>query len=162
MAAHPQQEDVAGPVKAMAKNPFPTQMTVPGPDGKDVGIDLAVVAGTLYAPNLDNYELDPDIRQYVTAYCASWSGSVMTAEKIQRQVQERPRRVQVVMEESQLHAMLGLAADERLLRVVADQLTGSLRFIVESPRLPQQPYWNGDPPYARLPIAACYENPAAA
>ena len=45
------------------------------------------------------------------------------------------------------------------MRVVVDEVDGSVRFIVESPRLPMQPYWDGGPPPIGLPIAAFYEQP---
>jgi hypothetical protein len=171
MAAHPQQDadepagvaepaEVAGPdagTSAPPKNPFPPTMTVPGFAGADVLVDLAVIEGVVYAPLLDELPVAPQVRQYVTQYCAAWSSSVLTAGKLEQAWPLPPRRVQVVFSESQLHAMLGLAGDERLHGVVVDHLPGSVRFVVESPRLPPLPAWNVSPPLAGLPVSAWYE-----
>lgn len=163
MAAHPQHEDEPATDVAeqsaglLAKNPFPSQMTVPGLDGTPVVVELAVIGGVVYAPNLAEYPISPRMKQYVTNFCSAWTSTSLTTGQIEQSEQQRPRRAEVIFDETQLHAMLGLANDERLLRVVVDQLTGRIRFIVESPRLPQQPYWNGEPPPITLPIAAWYE-----
>jgi hypothetical protein len=165
-AAHPQQgEDgsgAAGPDpqagSLLAKNPFPAQVTVLGVDGHPVDVELAVVDGVVYAPGLDNAPIDPVARQYVTNYCAAWSSSVVADGRLDQAWPEPPRRAQVLLKESQLHLMLGLKPDERLLRVVVDEVSGCLRFIVESPRLPRQAYWDGGPPVVTLPIAASYED----
>lgn len=160
-AAHPQRDgddtdigDGGDPVK----NPFPSTMTVPGADGADVVVGLAVIDGVVYAPRLDDLPVTPLVRQYVTQYCAAWSSSVLTAGKF---LEERwpapPRRAQLEFPESQLHAMLGLASDERLVRTVVDAVTGSVRFVVESPRLPAQPYWDCPPLTIGLPVSASYE-----
>lgn len=161
-AAHPQPDvatDPGGePDRLLAANPFPSQVRVPGLDGEPVVVDLSVVDGVVYAPGLDDYPLTAPMRQYVTQFCATWSQSVLTTARVEQQAQERPRRGQLIFEEMQFHAMLGLAADERLLRIDVEQVTGRVRFVVESPRLPQQPYWNGGPPIVTLPIAAYYED----
>ncbi len=167
-AAHPQHDEPgpapAGPEPAppdgALANPFPEQMTVPGADGRPVTVALAVLDGVVYAPGLDDLPLPPPVRQYVTQYCAAWSSSVLTTGKLAT-AQEMPRRAQLVFRESQLHAMLGLAADERIARVVVDDLTSTVRFVVESPRLPAQPAWDGGPPIIGLPIAAWYEGSEA-
>jgi hypothetical protein len=78
------------------------------------------------------------------------------------QWQTPPRRGQLVFRESSLHAMLGLAGDERLCRIDVDQLKGEVRFVVESPRLPPMPFWDGGPPVITLPIAGHYEQQAPA
>lgn len=166
MAAHPQQKQPAAAATPEAtpimleKNPFPTQMTVPGLDGTPVVIELAVVdGGIVYAPRLDEAPIGPAVRSYVSSFCTAWSSSVLTADKVdidQSQVL-RPRRAQLRFTESQLHMMLGLAVDERLLRVTVDHETGIVTMIVESPRLPQQPYWDHPPLLIKLPIAAYYE-----
>lgn len=162
MAAHPQQDDETTSVMqnpdSLVKNPFPTQMTVPGPDGKPVTVDLAEVEGVLYAPGLDELPLDPGMRQYVTQYCAAWSSSVVTTGKLESQWPATPpRRGQLIFREASLHAMLGLVGDERLVRMDVDQVKGEVRFVVESPRLPPMPYWDGGPPIITLPVAAHYE-----
>lgn len=166
MAAHPQQDDdptataVVEPATegVAAKNPFPTEMTVPGVDGGPVVVELAVVDGVVYAPRMDELPLDPQIRQYVTQYCAAWSSSMVTTGKLANQWPATPpRRGQLIFREAALHAMLGLAGDERLLRTEVDQVKGEVRFIVESPRLPPMPFWDGGPPIIGLPIAAHYE-----
>lgn len=172
MAAHPQQDETAPasmpvvepPADGLAaKNPFPTEMTVPGPDGEDVTIDLAVVGGVVYAPLIDELNLDPNIRQYVTQYCATWSQSVVTLGRLREAWPDTPpRRGQIIFREASLHAMLGLSGDERLLRIVVDEVKGEVRFVVESPRLPPMPFWDGGPPIITLPIAAHYEQPAVA
>jgi hypothetical protein len=36
-----------------------------------------------------------------------------------------------------------------------------VRLLVESPRLPVMPYWDGGPPIITLPVAAHYEPQAA-
>lgn len=146
------------------KNPFPSKMTVPGLDGQDVEIELGVVDGVVYAPMLDHLPLSPQVRQYVTQYCAAWSSSVLTTGKIDVQwaAPTPPRRAQINLTESQLNALLGLAPDERLLRTDVDGVTGAIRFIVESPRLPMMPYYDGGPPPISLPIAAFYEQPGVA
>lgn len=169
MAAHPQQEEepeaaaVAEPAAEglAGKNPFPTQMVVPGSDGEEVTVELAVAAGTVYAPMLDQLPLDPYARQYVTDYCAAWSSSVLTTgQMVARWPASTPRRAQLIFREPALHAMLGLAGDERLLRVAVDEVKGEVRFVVESPRLPPMPYWDGGPPIVTLPIAAHYDEQA--
>lgn len=159
MAAHPQREqEPAAPENVLAKNPFPSQMTVPGVDGDTtVVVDLAVVDGTVYAPMLEQLPVSAAVRQYVTEFCAAWSMSNVTTARLTPSPAERPRRAQVVFDESSFHMMLGLAPDEKLVRIDVDQVSGRVRFIVESPRLPQQPYWNGGPPIVTLPIAAHYE-----
>jgi hypothetical protein len=163
MAAHPQQDEKPADAEAevqpaAVKNPFPAQMTVPGPDGEDVTVELAVVDGIVYAPGLDELPLDPGVRQYVTQYCAAWTSSVLTTGRIAEQWPSTPpRRAQLVFREASLHAMLGLAGDERLCRIDVDQLKGEVRFVVESPRLPPMPYWDGGPPIITLPVAAHYE-----
>lgn len=168
-AAHPQRDDepadtAAGsePGGAVVKNPFPSAMTVPGEDGQDLVVELSVVDGVVYAPGLDDLPIGPFLRYYVTQYCAAWSLSVLTVGKIEAGSPEPPRRVQVVFSESQLHAMLGLAGDERLVRTVVDQLTGAVHFVVESPRLPPQPFRDMEPLNVNLPIAALYEAPVCA
>ena len=164
-AAHPQLADdpaaepaPANAEPATAKNPFPTSMTVPGVNGEDVVVDLAVVDGVVYAPTLDRLFLAPDVRQYVTQYCAAWSSSVVTTQNLAGRLAELPRRAQLIFRESQLHAMLGLAADERLVRTVTDDVAGTVRFIVESPRLAPMPLPDGGPPVISLPVAAWYEH----
>lgn len=163
MAAHPQQDEnhvvepEPEPDSLVAKNPFPTQMTVPGAGGEPVVVELAVVDGVVYAPLLDEAPLDPPMRQYVTQYCAAWSASVVTTGRREKWPSTPPRRGQILFREAQLHAMLGLAGDERLLRIDVDQLKGDVRFVVESPRLPAMPYWDGGPPYIGVPVAAFYE-----
>lgn len=166
MAAHPQQkvdppavvEPAPEPDSLAAKNPFPTQMSVPGVDGQQVTVELAVVDGVVYAPRLDDLGLAPDVRQYVTQYCAAWSSSVLTAPRMLTHLPATaPRRAQLLFREPQLHAMLGLAGDERLLRTVVDEVKGEVRFVVESPRLPPMPYWDGGPPIIGLPVSVYYE-----
>ncbi len=169
MAAHPQQDEtrsdeaVATAVvepepEGLAKNPFPAQVVVPGAGGEDVVVELAVVDGVVYAPRLDDAPIDPSMRQYVTQYCAAWSSSVLTTGKLASQwPATAPRRAQLIFREAALHAMLGLAGDERLLRTDVDQVKGEVRFVVESPRLPPMPYWDGGPPVIGLPVAAHYE-----
>lgn len=165
MAAHPQQDEEAGPDAAAdppsgggVKNPFPSEMTVPVRGGEPVTIDLAVAEGVVYAPMLDQLPLDPDIKQYVISYCAAWTSSVLTMDRVENQwPATRPRRGQIVFRESALHAMLGLKADERVMRLDVDQVKGELRVVVESPRLPPMPFWDGGPPIITVPIAAYYE-----
>jgi hypothetical protein len=168
MAAHPQQDDetpppvvdpVPEPGGLAGKNPFPERMVVPGRDGAEVELELAVVDGVVYAPRLDEYDFDPQIRQYVTNYCAAWSGSTVATGQLEQKTwpATMARRGQVVFRASMLHAMLGLKADEQLLGVDVDHLKNEVRFIVESPRLPGMPYWDGSPPLIGLPIAAYYE-----
>ncbi len=155
-AAHPQlTEPESAP--APVKNPFPERMHVPGLDGETVTIELAVVDGVVYAPGLDQAAVSPPVRQYVTQYCAAWSSSVVTAEKLEASWPEPPRRARVVFGESQLHVMLGLAPDERLLRVIVNPEDERVEFVVESPRLPRQVAWDTQPPFVTLPIAAFYE-----
>src|ERR1044072_9987438 len=92
-----------------AKNPFPATMTVPGRDGTEVVLELAVVDGTVFAPRLDEYDLDPQIRQYVTNYCSAWSGSTVTTGELERNWPATPPRVgQIVFPESTLRLILGL------------------------------------------------------
>lgn len=158
-AAHPQQDD---PVAVAAgtttvKNPFPTSMTVPGPDGQDVTVELTVLDGLVYAPGLDQLGLEPQVRQYVTQYCAAWSSSVVTSGVLARRWPPPPQRGQLRFGAGQLHAMLGLAADERLVSVVTDPLFGSLTFVVESPRLAPEVAWDCEPPIIGLPVSAWYE-----
>ncbi len=164
-AAHPQpsvpDDPEQGDGLAAVKNPFPQQMVVPGHDGSDVVVELAVVDGVVYAPGLDDYPISYGVRAYVTQYCAAWSSSVVTADRLEHQWPEPPRRARVVFNEAQLHTMLGLAADERLLRAYFDEDSASLTFVVESPRLPRLESWGYGPPYVRLPIAAAYEAPLA-
>lgn len=166
-AAHPQPADAAaagvpdpdpGPPGGgpMVNNPFPSTMTVPGVGGQEVVVDLAVDAGVVYAPHLDQLPIDAYVRQYITQYCAAWSSSVVTTGKLEPWPPP-PRRAQIVFQESQLHAMLGLAPDERLVRIAVDDLTGTLRLVVDSPRLSKQPYWEGGPPTITLPVSAWYE-----
>jgi hypothetical protein len=168
LAAHPQQDqETPDAVDAAAsppaerpgvKNPFPTQMTVPVRGGDPVTIELAVVEGVVYAPMLDHLPLDPDIKQYVIQYCAAWTSSVLTAGQLEnRWPPTAPRRAQIVFRESTLHAMLGLEGDERIMRFDVDQVKGELRVVVESPRLPPMPFWDGGPPIIELPIATNYE-----
>lgn len=163
MAAHPQHDEKTPPVVEpesgglAGENPFPERMTVPGRDGPVV-IELAMVDGTVYAPRLDEYDLDPQIRQYVTNYCTVWSGSAVATGQLEpRWPDTPPRRGQIVFRESTLHAMLGLKADEELLRVDVDQVKNEVRFVVGSPRLPAMPFWHGGPPIIGLPVAAYYE-----
>jgi hypothetical protein len=160
-AAHPQpvEDEPAADAGELVKNPFPASMTVPGPDGKPATVELAVVDGIVYAPMLDHLELTPPVKQYVAQYCAVWSSSVVTDAKLQAQWSATPpRRAQIPFREAQLHAMLGLADDERLVRIDVDQLKGEVRFVVESPRLPPMPYWDGGPPIISVPVAAWYED----
>jgi hypothetical protein len=147
----------AVPVDLLEENPFPPSMTVPGLNGKPVTVDLDVLDGVLYAPGLDDLELAPHVRQYVTQFCAVWSQSILTVGKLADSWPAPPRRAQILFGESQLHAMLGLAPDERLTQVIVDQATNAIRFFVESPRLPMMMSWNMEPPYAGLPLAAHYE-----
>lgn len=160
-AAHPQHDEAdtgaAGDDMVVVKNPFPPTMTVPGLDGEDVTVELVAVDGVVYAPRLDDLPIAPHVRQYVTQYCAAWSSSVLTLGKLESTWPEPPRRAQVVFEESQLRAMLGLATDEVLIAVVADPVLNVVRFVVESPRLPRKHAWNVEPICVRLPIAAYYE-----
>ncbi len=145
-----------------AKNPFPSEMTVPGVDGEPVVVELAVDDGVVYAPRLDEAPLDPEVWQYVTNFCTAWSQSVVTTGRLEQAMAvERPRRGQIVFRESQLVAMLGLRPDERLARIDLDTLKGELRFVVESPRLPPMPYWDGGPPVIGVPVAAYYERPGS-
>jgi hypothetical protein len=163
MAAHPQQEEKQPVVEPepeglAAKNPFPTHVVVPGVDGADVTVELAVVNGDVYAPLLDDAPIDPQMRQYVINYCAAWTSSVVTTGRLAALwPASAPRRAQIVLRETALHTMLGLAGDERLLRIDVDQLKGEVRFVVESPRLPPMPFWDGGPPIITLPVAAHYE-----
>ncbi len=177
-AAHPQRDD-AEPASAsgepppagetpttpsdgpLAKNPFPPAMTVPGVDGTPVTVQLAVLDGVVYAPGLDDLPLAPQIRQYVTQYCAAWSSSVLTTGKLTEAPPAPPRRGQLVFDQGQLHAMLGLAGDESLVAVVVDPLTTAVRFVIDSPRLPRKPAWNCEPPRIGLPVAAWYEGSEA-
>jgi hypothetical protein len=164
MPAHPQEEEntpgVEPAPEGLAKNPFPTQVVVPGVGGEDVAVELAVVDGVVYAPALEDAQIDPGMRQYVINYCAAWSSSVLTTGRLANQWPATPpRRAQIVFTEPALHAMLGLAPDERLIRVDADQVNGRVRFLVESPRLPAMSYWDGGPPIITLPVAAHYEQP---
>lgn len=153
-------EPEPAPDEAAAKNPFPPSMTVPHIDGGFITIELAVVDGVVYAPRLDEAPINVGVRQYVLQYCAAWSSSVLVGGKLEQSWPAPPRRAQIIVPESQLHAMLGLAADERLLRVAYDDVSGGVRFVVESPRLPRQPYWDGGPPVISLPVAAAYEQTA--
>jgi hypothetical protein len=154
--------DEPEPDSQVTKNPFPATMTVPGVDGQPVTLELAVVDGVVYAPRLDDARLDPQIRQYVTNYCAAWSGSMVTAGQLEQQWPVTPpRHAQIAFRESSLYAMLGLKHDERLLRIDVDNVKNELRFVVESPRLAPMPYWDGGPPHVSLPIAAYYEQPQA-
>lgn len=161
-SAHPQPADAelagAEPVGEVAKNPFPAQMMVPGLDGESVAVDLASVDGVLYAPGLDSLPIAPHVRHYVTQYCASWSGSVLTPEKLHGSWPMPPRRAAVPFREDQIHAMLGLAADESVVGAVYDQLTGGLTFIVDSPRLPAKQMWNVEPLAISLPVSVNYES----
>lgn len=163
MAAHPQQDEkepdtVTQPTAVGVKNPFPSTMTVPVRGGEPVEIELAVVDGVVYAPMLDELPLDPDIKQYVVQYCAAWTSSVLTLGRLENQwPATAPRRAQLVFRESTLHAMLGLQGDERIMRFDVDQVKGELRVVVESPRLPPMPYWDGGPPLIWLPVATNYE-----
>lgn len=162
-AAHPQHDDAVPAGKAAGtavKNPFPVTMTVPDVNGDDLAVDLAVVGGVVHAPGLDDLPVSPEVRQYVINYCAAWSSSVLTAEQseVAWRPPESPRRAAITIQESQLHAMFGLAADERVLRVVPDPYSGTVHFVVESPRLPPlPPLWIGLPPTINLPVAAWYE-----
>lgn len=170
MAAHPQQDESTSvvepgpePASLAAKNPFPARMTVPDLDGNLAEVELAVVDGVVYAPLLEQLPLTPQVRQYVTQYCAAWSSSVLfTGDLESKWPATPPRRGQIICREAQLHAMLGLAGDEQLTRVAVDHVTGEVRFIVESPRLPPMPYWDGGPPIITLPIAVYYEAREAA
>lgn len=163
MAAHPQHDETAvvepGPEAGglVAKNPFPTQMTVPGTDGEPLVVELAVVDGVVYAPGLDKAPVDPYVRQYVQQFCAAWSSSVLTTGKMDDRWPRPPRRAQIVLEESQLVAMLGLKPDERLLRIVVDEQVMSVALVVESPRLPRIEYWNVPARTIPLPISLSYE-----
>ncbi len=159
MAAHPQQQDQvpAGGETVTVDNPFPRQIVVPGPGGELVEVKLDVAGGVVYAPGIDEMDLAPPVRQYVTQYCDAWTMSAAATGVVDTRWPGPPRRAQVVLAESQLHLMLGLAADERLVRIVVDELENRVRFVVESPRLPVPPYWDGGPPIIRLPIAANYE-----
>lgn len=158
-AAHPQQDDppaaAADPVTV--KNPFPTSMTVPGPDGRQVTVDLAVLDGNVFAPALDELGLEPHVRQYVIQYCGMWSGTVVTSGDLAQRWPTPPRRGQLSFTASQLHAMLALAADETLHSIVVDPLTGGLIFVVDSPRLAPMTSWDIAPPPIGLPISAWYE-----
>lgn len=162
-AAHPQPEAPepapAEPTSVGPKNPFPSSITVPGQNGEDVEVELATVEGVVYAPLLDQLPLAPHIRQYVTQYCAAWSGSQLTTGKIESGTMAAtpPRRAEIFFGESQLHAMLGLAADETLVTVDADPVNCQVRFVVDSPRLPRKPWWDVPPLRITLPIAAHYE-----
>lgn len=159
-AAHPQRTDADMPQledDVVVKNPFPSAMTVPGLDGDDVVVELVALEGVVYAPRLEDLPLAPHVRQYVTQYCAAWSASVLTAGKLEASWPAPPRRAQLVFRESQLRAMLGLAADESLITVVSDPVANVVRFVVESPRLPSKERWDCEPPYVPLPIAAYYE-----
>ena len=166
-AAHPQRDDAgrAGvvepeqPVSAGVKNPFPSTMTVPDVSGEAITVELVVLEGVLYAPLIDELPITPPVRQYITQYCAAWSTSVLTVGKLDDSWPEPPRRAQIVFHESQLHTMLGLAADERLVRAVVGELAGTVQFVVESPRLPAMPTWNAVPLTIGLPVAAWYEVP---
>ncbi len=152
--------EVAGAGSAL--NPFPTSMTVPGPDGGPITVELEVLDGVVYAPRLNDLGLAPQVHQYVTQYCAAWSSSVLTEGKMDARWPEPPRRGQLVFRASQLHGMLGLAADEQLVAVLPEKLSGAVRFVVESPRLPRQVAWDVDPPIIGLPVAAWYEGSEAA
>lgn len=166
-AAHPQRtpardprpEQVDEPAAGgdlTASNPLPTHMMAMGTDGTPVRVELAMLEGVMFAPYLDKLPVSPEVRQYVTQFCAMWSGSVLTTGKVRTQYPAPPRRGQLLFHESQLHAMLGLADDESLVAVVVDPLTSSVRFVVESPRLgPKE--WNSEPPMIGLPISAWYE-----
>lgn len=165
-AAHPQPAEPdtgpapdVEPVALATKNPFPATMTVPGLDGEDVVVELATVEGVVYAPLLDELPLAPNIRQYVTQYCAAWSGSQLTTGKLETGAMAAapPRRAEVRFGESQLYAMLGLAADETLVTVAVDAVTCEVRFIIDSPRLPRKPWWDAPPLRITLPVAAHYE-----
>lgn len=164
MPAHPQEDEhpVVEPVPEglMAKNPFPTQVVVPGLDGQDVTVELAVVDGVVYAPRLEDAPIDAQMAQYVTNFCAAWSSSVLTTGRIAQWPAQPPRQAQIVFRQSTLHALLGLAGDERLVRLDVDHLKCELRAVVESPRLPAMPYWDGGPPLVTLPVAAYYEQAA--
>lgn len=157
-AAEPTAEPTAEPaaVDELTSNPFPRHMMAMGIDGKPVRVELAMLEGVLFAPELDRLPLSPQVRQYVTQFCAMWSGSVLTSSKVRTQFPPSPRRGQLMFEASQLHAMLGLTDDESLVAVVVDPLTSSVRFIVESPRLAPKE-WNCEPPVIGLPISAWYE-----
>lgn len=147
----------AAAVDVAGKNPFPTQMTVPGLDGEPVTVDLASVEDLLYAPGLDTLPIAPHVRHYVTQYCAAWSASVLSTEKLNSSWPAPPRRALVPFGEDQIHAMLGLAADESVVGAVYDQITGTLTFVVDSPRLPAKPMWNTPPLAISLPVSASYE-----
>lgn len=174
-AAHPQRsagdgeptdippESAAGPASGepfdvLAGNPFPPVVTVPGQDGQPVQVRLERLDEVVYAPDLDSLPLDPHIRQYVTQFCAAWSQSWLTVPgKVRRGFPEPPRTAQIVLGEAQIHAMLGLADDERVRAVVVDPLTTQVRFVVESPRLAPKYDWGVEPPVVQLPLAAAYE-----
>lgn len=165
-AAHPQLVEPAAaepapaaePAAAAVKNPFPTSMTVPDAGGQDITVDLAVVDGVVYAPGLDDLPLEPHVRHYVTQYCAAWSQTVLTEGKLAASAWPAPpRRAQIICTEDQIRAMLGLAADEYVVTMAVDTFAGTLRFVVESPRLPPKPYWNVEPLAIGMPIAAHYE-----
>lgn len=166
-AAHPQRTAVSDekprPVDEPAaggqltdRNPFPTHITAVGTGGEPVRVELTMLEGVMFAPHLDTLPLSPEVRQYVTQFCAMWSGSVLTTGKVRTEYPTPPRRGQLRFTESQLHAMLGLADDESLVAVVVDPLTSSVRFVVESPRLAPKE-WNSEPPGIGLPISAWYE-----
>ena len=53
-------------------NPFPSKMTVVGLDGGPAEVELRVIDGVVFAPLLDHLPLSPQVRQYVTQYCAAW------------------------------------------------------------------------------------------
>lgn len=163
-AAHPQPTEPASeqastePPDVAAKNPFPTSMTVPDAGGQDLTVDLAVVDGVVYAPELDDLPLEPHVRHYVNQFCAAWSQTVLTGAKLAAAAWPAPpRRAQIVFGEDQIRAMLGLAPDESVVATVVNPLDGVLRFVVESPRLPPKPFWNVEPLQITLPIAAHYE-----
>lgn len=184
MAAHPQQDEktdgagqswLAGPgqpddqrltlapdAAVMTMNPFPSSMSVPGEDGTPVEVELAVLDGVVFAPTVDSLPLAPHVRQYVAQYCAAWSSSVVTTGKLAQHWPAPPRRAQIVFRESQMRAMLGLADDEHLVAVVVDPLSTTVRFVVDSPRLPPKPYWDVEPLVITLPVAAHYEQSAVA
>lgn len=161
MAAHPQRNETAAPdgeesAAPAVKNPFPSEMTVLDVNGKPVVLDLAVAGDVLYAPGLDDAPVSPDVRQFVTQYCSTWS-ALLTWQNPDYWCPDPPRRAQLFFRETQLRAMLGLQGDEQLLRASWDDVAGSLRFVIESPRLPRQPFWDGGPPVITLPVAAYYE-----
>lgn len=170
-AAHPQ-HDAAGTAggeepnvlpheagETTVQNPFPKTVTVPDESGTPVEVELVVLDGVVYAPLLDQLPLSPGVRQYITQYCAAWSSSVLTLGKVQSGYPAPPRRAQLVFAESQIHAMLGLAHDETVVAVVVDPMSGTVQFVVDSPRLPRKSGWDSAPPQITLPIAAWYERP---